>query len=265
MKSYEILDSESKRNVGVLIYYEKKKDFIIELSEDLDEWTAPLLFCNLIKRNIYTVPRNLSLLWVKERIIPAGRQNIEMILKNHKLETYDEMKFLEISKGKCSQDSLYIKKSNCLPLYVTDRAQRNITECIPCKDGNLLCFFVCGIIKKIDIKDVISPDEACKIMKNEALFNSCEVGTGGYFVSFDNAIDISARVLYESGVTIPLTREDFISFVQRNLPDTSECCNLMGCSRQNISYMIKNKQLKEVKSNVKGNLYMKGDVLSTTW
>lgn len=31
MKSYEIIDTEEHRSVGILLYYEKKKDFIIEL------------------------------------------------------------------------------------------------------------------------------------------------------------------------------------------------------------------------------------------
>ena len=54
MKSYEIIDTEEHRSVGILLYYEKKKDFIIELQENLNEWTAPLLFTNLVKKGIYT-------------------------------------------------------------------------------------------------------------------------------------------------------------------------------------------------------------------
>ena len=68
----------------LLELYEKEKSFIIELTDSLDEWNAPLLFTNLVKKRIYTVPRDLSLLWVKERIIPSGRQNIRDILNNHK-------------------------------------------------------------------------------------------------------------------------------------------------------------------------------------
>ena len=48
LKIYEIIDSEYRRSVGVLLYYEKIKDFIIELKDDLDEWSAPLLFTNLV-------------------------------------------------------------------------------------------------------------------------------------------------------------------------------------------------------------------------
>ena len=66
-------------------------------------------------------------------------------------------------------------------------------------------------------------------------------------------------------MTIPLSQDDFICFAKNNLLDTTECCEVLDCSRQNISYMVKRGQLEEVKANVKGNLYQKGDVLKNMW
>ena len=121
MRIYEIWDGENDLSVGILQYFEKERTYIIELQDYLDEWTAPLLFSSFVRRGIYTMPRQESYLWVKERVIPSGRQNIAAILTNHKMAEYDEMKMLEISKGKCSQDSLYIKKTDVLPAYVLER------------------------------------------------------------------------------------------------------------------------------------------------
>lgn len=39
MKIYEILDAANKLSIGVLLYYEKKKEFVIELQSKVDEWT----------------------------------------------------------------------------------------------------------------------------------------------------------------------------------------------------------------------------------
>ena len=117
MKIYEILDRENELSIGTLIYYKKSRTFIIELQGYLDEWNAPLLMTSFVKRGIFTIPRDISLMWVRERIIPSGRQNIGMILKNHHLKEYDEMKFLELSEGRCSQDSLYIEPVKALPEY----------------------------------------------------------------------------------------------------------------------------------------------------
>ena len=104
-----------------------------------------------------------------------------------------------------------------------------------------------------------------KILKNKRLFQSGKVGTGGYSVTFNDSIDIPATVLYEAGEYIPLKRTDFIAFVQNNILDTSDSCNLLECSRQNIAYMVKQQQLVPIKEEVKGNLYLKGDILKNTW
>ena len=67
--------------------------------EDLSEWEAPLLFQGLVKKGIYTVSREASLMWVQERVIPSGRQNIGLILKTHKLKEYSEIALLSLSNA----------------------------------------------------------------------------------------------------------------------------------------------------------------------
>ncbi len=265
MRIYEIIDDENKISIGILLYYEKKKEFIIELDDKLDEWTAPLLFSNLIKQRIYTIPRALSALWVKERIIPTGRQNIKQILKQHKLTKYEEIKFLELSKGRCSQDSCYINKIEALPEYVIERNRTNVVECIACDFERLLCFFVDENIKVVNMKDMTDIDDVNKVLANERLYQSCKVGTGGYSVTFNDSIDIPANILYERGEKIPLLKSDFLKFFGNNLLDTSESCNMLECTRQNMSYMIAQEQLKPVKESVKGNLYLKGEIMKNTW
>lgn len=265
MKIYEIIDGENELSIGILLYYEKKKAFIIELQEYLDEWTAPLLFTALVKKDLYTVPRDLSLLWVQERIIPIGRQNISDILKNHKLASYDEMKLLEISGGKCAQDSLYIKKTDRLPDYAIRRREKNVEECIACERKELLCFFADDTVKKIKLNDLENVKGVDKILEFDQLFQSCAVGIGGYSVTFNDSIDIPAGILYDFGEVIPVSRKDFITFAKKNLLDTTECCDILECSRQNIAYMVKQQYLNPVKEDVKGNLYLKGDALKNTW
>ena len=265
MKIYEIHDEETKSFIGTLLYYEKEKSFIIELTDSLDEWNAPLLFTNLVKKRIYTVPRDLSLLWVKERIIPSGRQNIRDILNNHKLKKYDEMKFLELAGGRCSQDSLYIQKAETLPEYVIKRQIYNLKDCTILGDYQLLCFFNDGLVKKISLKELEHIDVIEKITVNAPLFQSAELGNDGYFISFDNSIDIPAWALYKEGQKIPVSYEDFLAFAKNNIEDTSSSCDILECSRQNLAYMVKEKQLSPFKENVKGNLYLKKDVLKNKW
>ena len=56
-----------------------------------------------------------------------------------------------------------------------------------------------------------------------------------------------------------------MAFIQRNILDTTESGRLMGCTRQNISYLVKKNRLQPVKEEVKGNLYLKGELLKNTW
>ena len=242
MKIFQIIDEENALLAGILLYYEKAKTCIIELPEYLDEWTAPLLFASYVKKKIYTIPRDISFLWVKERVIPSGRQNIKAILTHHHMETYDEMKFLEISEGRCSQDSLYMSENH-----------------------TILCFFADETMKKIELDSMKDIEELKKIVNNERLYQSGKIGTGGYFITFNDSIDIQASLLYEVGETMPLKLNDFKIFVQKNILDTTESCNLLECSRQNISYMVNQQKLNSVKEEARGNLYLKGDVLRIMW
>ena len=59
--------------------------------------------------------------------------------------------------------------------------------------------------------------------------------------------------------------KDFKAFVKKNILDTTESCSMLECSRQNISYMVSQGQLAPVKEQVRGNLYLKGDVLHAMW
>lgn len=265
MKIFEIIDAELELSIGVLLYYEKEKTCIIELQEYLDEWTAPLLFTSYVKQHIYTIPRDISRLWVQERVIPSGRQNIKAILAHHNLKEYDEMIFLEISDGKCSQDSLYIKKIESLPEYVLVRTEHNIEECVMSEKQRLLCFFVDGTVKKIDLADICEIEGVDKIIKNDKLYQSGKVGTGGYFITFNDSIDLPSRILYERGERIPLCLGDFTAFVQNNVIDTTQSCNILQCSRQNVAYMVSHKQMIPIKEDVRGNLYLKGDVIRNQW
>lgn len=261
MKIFEIVDGEVKSTIGCLLYFEKEKSYIIELRQGLTEWTAPLIFANRVKNGQLTFDRELSLLWVKERVIPSGRQNIGSILANAGLRDYNEIDFLEAARGRCSQDSLYIKKLQHLPDYVAERQEKNLQECVLCDDYSLLCFFKNGNCRKVALEQLAAEKDVEKILKNRLLYKSGHIAAGGYCLTFNDSIDISVGLLYESGIEVPLSINDFLSFVRENILDTSECCELCQCSRQNLSHLISKGSLSPIKKDVKGNLYLKGNVI----
>lgn len=155
MKVFAIWDDdwENKTPIGYLFCYEKENAFMIELNSELDEWNAPLLFSSFVKKNIYTIPREISALWVRERVIPSGRQNIGSILKNHKMTEYNEMKLLALSKGKCSQDSCYLKEItyNGVPQEIRARSLDNVTECFVSGEHDIICLFQNDMVRRVDL------------------------------------------------------------------------------------------------------------------
>lgn len=261
MKAFDIYDEERGCSVGTLLSYEKEKSFVIELTTDLDEWTAPLLFTSYVKKNIYTIPRDISLLWVRGRIVPPDRQNIGSILTNHHLKSYDEGKLLEISEGRCVQDALCVKPLEELPDYVLLRQKQNCKNCFVTTDSRIVVFFEDGKTKIVELPSLADADLAEKLTAHPALLRSAKIGPGGYCITFNDSIDIAAHALYHIGNEVPLSLADFLEFSNRNLLDTTEACNLLGCSRQNISYLVKEDYLTPVRENVRGNLYLKDDLM----
>ncbi len=120
-------------------------------------------------------------------------------------------------------------------------------------------------VKKISLEQLKDVEGMDKVMKNQSLFASGMVGTGGYCLTFNDSIDVPAKILYETTMEIPINKKDFEAFVKRNLWDTTQMCEALSCTRQNISYLLKKKCLTPLKKDVKGNLCLKGDVLKNKW
>lgn len=265
MKSYAICDAElnKKTAIGYLFYYEKARQFIIELCEDLDEWDAPILFQGLVKEGIYTVPKDISLLWVKERVIPSGRQNIGAILKNHKLKEYSEMALLQLSKGRCAQDYCFIEEvsEDEIPVEIQKRTMDNVSDCFPTIDGQIICMFRDGTTRKIELSKLGNKyDDISYVLRNTELRNSVKVGVGGYSITFNDSIEIPAFDLKKVGVLLPLTSEDFTRYVRRTVVDTTNACDMLGCSRQNLAYLVKEGRMTPIMSGTKENLYARCDI-----
>ncbi len=265
MKIYVIRDkdTENKNVIGYLFCYEKANEFIIELQDDLDEWDAPLLFQKYAREKNYTIPKDIALMWVKERVIPSGRQNIGAILKNAKMKEYNEMTLLALSKGKCSQDNCYLEEISYedIPEKIKKRTEYNVEECFVTDDQNIVCLFRDNSIRKLSLLRLKAYfEEISHVVKNETLRKSLKVDVGGYGVSFGDAIEIPVTVLRDEQYEIPLAAADFRSFARNNIVDTTKACELMQCSRQNISYLVNAKKLEPIINGTKEKFFTLGSI-----
>ncbi len=262
-------EADSDRTAGFLFYYEKPGRFYIELPEKIDEWEAPLLLSSFIKRGRYTVGSHWSKIWVQQRIVPPDRQNLPSVLKDNGLGTYDEFGLLMLSMGRCAQDDYYLAPVSFeeLPEEIQKRRSHGIEDVVPLENNKLLVFFSNGIIKICDINRIVDSKAPLRVLLDiypQAL-EKVRLQVGGYGVYWDENMMISDSDLYESGKTVPLSKDDFLTFVSKRVVNTSEAAEILGCSRQNIEDLIKRGKLKAIKESGKNKLFLKSDIEKREW
>ncbi len=130
----------------------------------------------------------------------------------------------------------------------------------PLTDANLLVFFENGEVKKFDTKPIMKDYPEFEALLNPDVFNVVKVDAGGYGISWNEDLDCSEGELYENGVAIPLSTDDFILFTRFSVINTQEASTLLNCSRQNIDDLIKRNKIAPIKVYPKNKLFLKSDI-----
>lgn len=270
MKIFAIRDELApiSKDLAYLLYYELEKRFYIELPENADPWETPLLLDSFVKRNQMTVNSYWSKVWVQQRIIPTDRQNLGEILRDNNLKEYDEFELLMLAMGRCAQDDYYLVpiEEEDLPAEIARRFATRIEDVLPLDNFCLLVFFRDGMIKKCDLRAHFEKSKAFGILlKKPAYFETVQMQTGGYGVSWDVNMTLSDAMLYRIGKKIPLTVADFRNFVVHRVINATEAAEILDCSRQNIVDLTKRGKLHPIKASEKNTLYLKSEVLKRNW
>lgn len=270
MKIFAIRDEsmQEQTDLAYLLYYETEKRFYIELPQDADPWTTPLLLASFAKKGERTVNSYWSKIWVQQRIIPSDRQNLGSILKDNGLKEYDEYELLMLAMGRCAQDDYYLAaiEENQLPKEIRQRFLTRIEDIVPLENYCLLVFFRDGSVRKCSLKGHFEKAKAFQILLNRPeLFDCANLQPGGYGVEWDVNMGISDSALHRMGKAVPLNASDFQSFVSHRIVNVAEAAEILGCSRQNIEYLTKTGKLHPIKSSKKNTLYLKSEILKRNW
>ncbi len=269
MKIFAIRSDSMRKakDLAYLIYYENAKSFYIELPEDADEWETPLILSSYLKKGERTVDAYHSKMWVQQRIVPPDRQNLGQILKENGLDSYDEFELLMLSKGRCSQDDYYIQaiSKERLPDNFEERFGKRVEDVVPLHNEQILTFFRNGQIKKCNVSSYIDSVHARSLLSQDEKFRTVEIQTDGYGVAWGTVLSISNEQLYAMGTEIELSLDDFKCFATNRIISIAEACEILDCSRQNVSDLISRGKLSPVA--LKGNqiLLMKKEVLQRKW
>ncbi len=266
MRIFAIKDETlpSDRILAWLIYYEKAKAFYIELPDDADPWETPPILSSFVKRGEHSVNSYWSRLWVQQRIVPPDRQNIGSILKENGLWEYDEFTLLVLATGRCAQDDCYIEEipSDRLPSQLVSHWRTKVEDVVPLDPPRLLVFFRNGETGIVDVSAFTENVPACEpYCRNPERFGRVEVQPDGYGVMWNEQAALSDSLLYRNQQPVPLSPDDFRTFVRRRVVNTAEACEILECSRQNIDDLVRRKKIRPIRTDAKNRLFLKSELL----
>ena len=136
-----------------------------------------------------------------------------------------------------------------------------VANVIPLKRMELLVFFENGVIKKFDVKPLLSDFPEFTLLRDPAIFQLVQVEPGGYGVSWNDELDCSEGELWKHGIEIPLELDDFSCFVKYGVVNTNEAASIMKCTRQNIESVVKRDRIHPVKKYKRTKLFLRSDFI----
>ena len=279
MKAYAIRDAsiDKGRDLAWLLYYEREDTFHIEISEDVDEWDAPLILSSFVKRGVRALDPYWSRVWVEQRIVPRDRQNLGMILKENGLKEYDAYRLLVLSDGRCAQDECFITplKTGTFPQELSRRLAGTLSCIVPVPDRTLL-FFRDGLVESIcdtELQELPSRETAAfytvvsdreRLMKRLRLYRERLVGltmqAGGHGITISDDCHIPVDLLRSRGTMLSVAADDFKAYLQQELIDTAGAAELMGCTRQNIQDLVSRGRIKPVMTLRNNFLFLRSEL-----
>ena len=279
MKAYAIRDAsiDKGRDLAWLLYYEREDTFHIEISEDVDEWDAPLILSSFVKRGVRALDPYWSRVWVEQRIVPRDRQNLGMILKENGLKEYDAHRLLVLSDGRCAQDECFITplKTGAFPQELSRRLAGTLSCIVPVPNRTLL-FFRDGLVESIcdtELQELPSWETAAlytvvsdreRLMKRLRLYREHLVGLtmqpGGHGITISDDCHIPVDLLRSRGTMLSVAADDFKAYLQQELIDTAGAAELMGCTRQNIQDLVSRGRIKPVMTLRNNFLFLRSEL-----
>jgi len=167
-----------------------------------------------------------------------------------------------LAMGRCEQDDFYLEEvpSEPLPELLKRRWKTKIKDIVPLEAPRLLVFFRNNVTKVIDIEELASTD-CLPYLAVQERFNRVEMQPDGYGIEWSERAVISHRLLYTSGIVIPLALQDLHRYVQTRIVSASEACAILDCSRQNIDSLMRRGKLRPIRTDAKYKLFSKAEVM----
>ena len=264
MKAFVLKDAaDNDRKIAYLIYYETEKRFYLEIADDASYGDLPVSLHIYMRNGNRSLNSQQASDWVSQRIVPSERQNINQFLREMKIREYDDYSFLLMNKGRCSQDDCYLESidGSFLPDSIQERFVTLIEDFSYLDRSRLLVFFKNGMVKKCDLSDIIKEDRYHGLIYSPERYADLKISGNGHELCFNENLCISHRDLYKKGIALRITGGEYLSSIRSLLVSTAQACEMLSCSRQNISDLVRREKLVPFIRTGKEMLFLKRDVL----
>ncbi len=246
-----------QRNLAYLYHFEREDRFYIEIPEETDPQDLPALLASFAESGQYTVDSHWSRLWLRH----CGWTKGTNLASQDTFEMQNPDSATEGDAYLC-----YPLREKDLPPEISSRFRRKIMDVVPLSDFQLLVFFRDGVTRKCPLEPFFRESrEFFELLQQPELFWQARILPGGYGIVWKEDLTIPDSALYEMGDVIPLSLQDFYTFVKERTIDAPEAAALLCCSRQNVVELTKHGKLHPVKASGRHTLYLKSEVLSRTW
>jgi hypothetical protein len=112
LKTFALHDGALNKQVGIFRYNLASKQFSMSISKEIDPAVLPLSLEIFAGTGTYELNHQDVQMWIRGRICPAGRHNINSILDELELPEYDEFGILMHTMARCDKDELYLVSEN---------------------------------------------------------------------------------------------------------------------------------------------------------
>jgi hypothetical protein len=109
--SYCITD-ENNVDYGTLIYSPETKIWQLEINPSRTWEDTPFSLAVYVKHGIFMLDAEQSLAWIRDRLVPPNRQNIQYILCELGIAEYDEFSLIQQTMGASPNDGLFLVLDN---------------------------------------------------------------------------------------------------------------------------------------------------------
>ena len=265
MKRFVLRDAANEEAglLAILECYERDGSFHFELPPHIDPWDLPFILHEFAQRKRSTIDARWSLKWVQSRLVPADRQNLGEVLRTNGLETYDELRLLELTGGRCAQDDCYLVPlgRGQEPAWYRERVSMRLADVYALEGFRLLASFKDGRLALCDMTSMLSDERSfARVLSDEAVFGRATMQAGGHGVRWGEALLVSSDRLREAGCPLGLASSDIAALSRQSTLDAAEVAQLLGCSRQNVSDLVRRGRLVPVKTSARGPLFLRADV-----